>query len=100
MNVVKKFGNNFEMAAGRQKPSQTYDELWIWEHAPESIADKWLVFKPVSEIYEMWEKIRKLVESGELGATHAKVATMKENRNAGNSKNKVICVYTTKEDVD
>ena len=107
MKVVEKFGNNFEkMATGREKPSQTYDEFWIWQDAPESIADKgpslgkWLVFRHVSKIDEMWEKIRKLVESGELGATGAKVATMKKNLNAADPNHKVICVYTTKEDVD
>ena len=93
------------MATGGQQPSQTYDKFWIWQDAPESIADKgptlgkWLVFRPVSKIDEMWEKIRKLVESGGLGATGAKVSTMMENPTAKDP-SKVICVYTTKEDVD
>ena len=95
------------MAAGQAgiKPSQTYDYYWIWQRAPILSADKetlgkWLVFKPVSKIDETWEKIRELVASGELGATGAKVSTMRESPYATSRFDKVICVYTTREDMD
>ena len=94
------------MAAGRKKPSQTYDMPWIWQQAPRSVANtghtlgKWLVFRPVAEIDEMWEKIRKPVESGELGATGAKVSTVFKHPSMMKYKDKVICVYTTQEDMD
>ena len=93
------------MATGIQKPSQTYDCFWIRQDAPAIIKSrgptlgKWLVFRPVSQIDETWEKIRRQVESGELGATGAKVSTMMGNPTAKNP-SKVICVYTTKEDMD
>lgn len=93
-------------ASHEKKPSEIYDKLWIYQDAPESCENrgdtlgKWLIFKKTSKIDETWEEVRKLVESGELGATAAKVSTMKDNPNASNKRMKVICVYTTKEDID
>ena len=87
-------------------PSQEYDAYWIWQDAPPHISDKgptlgkWLVFKHMSCIDQVWEKIRKAVASGELGATGSKVSTMRDNPNASNPAIKVICVYTTKETMD
>ena len=89
-----------------RKPTETHDAHWIWQDPPPSIRDKgetlgkWLVFKHKSRIDETWEKIRKVVESGELGATGAKTSTMKYNPNATSPDTKVICVYTTAEDMD
>lgn len=88
------------------KPTEVYDDFWIWQDAPLSCRTrgptlgKWLVFEHVSKIDEVWETIRLGVESGELMATGAKVSTMKPNPNSRDSKTKVICVYTTKEDMD
>ena len=89
-----------------QKPTTTYDPYWIWQDAPLSCKSrgetlgKWMIFQHKSQIDETWEKVRQLVESGEMGATGAKVSTMRENPNARNPDVKVICVYTTEEDVD
>ena len=87
-------------------PSQENDAYWIWQDGPPHIRDKgptlgkWLVFKHKSCIDQVWEKIKKATASGELGATASKVSTMRENPNASNPAMKVICVFTTAEDID
>lgn len=87
------------------KPTQVFDDYWIWQDAPERKGEtlgKWLVFKHMSAIDKTWELVRKAVASGELGpgCTGAKVATMMGNPTAMDRDMKVICVYTTAEDVD
>ena len=95
-----------EKSREKPRPSATYDRHWLWQDAPTSLMDsgdtlgKWLVFKHKSQIDETWETIRASVANGELGATGCKVSTMKRNRDAKDPNIKVICVYTTKEDVD
>lgn len=93
------------LTKSRTKPSEEEDEYWIWQQAPLSESKgptlgKWLVFKHKSVIDETWENIRSSVASGELGATTAKVSTMRPNPNASNPDIKVICVYTTAKDID
>lgn len=86
-----------------RNPSEVYDDYWIWESGPEKkglTLGKWLIFKHKSAIDKTWETVRRAVASGELGATGAKVSTMRDNSNAWNPDMKVICVYTTAEDVD
>ena len=61
---------------------------------------KWLIFKHISCIDQVWETINQTVVSGELGATANKVSTMKVNPNSSDPNIKVICVYTTAEDRD
>lgn len=82
------------------KPSQVMDLYWL--HAkrkqgtyPEHSENggKWLIFVPLQQIDEVWEKIRLATEQGLLGSS-AKVSTARPNPNATNSDTKVICVYT------
>jgi hypothetical protein len=82
------------------KPSKVTGVYWL--HAerqkgryPKSTArsGKWLVFVKNENVDEVWEKIKKATEEGNLGDS-AKVATAKPNPNATNSDTKVICVYT------
>ena len=58
---------------------------------------KWLIFKHISCIDQVWETTSQAVVSGELGATAAKVST---NPNYSDPNIKVICVYTTAENSD
>ena len=86
-------------------PTQVFDDFWIWQDAPGEKGEtlgKWLVFKHKSVIDKTWATVSKAVASGELGpgCTGAKVSTMMENPLAWSSDMKVICVYTTAEDVD
>jgi len=81
-------------------PTQENSEFWI-RAENESMkysestkrCGKWMIFIHVSEIDDTWIKIRKAIEDEKLGR-RAKVATMKENRNAVRKEYKVICVYT------
>ena len=63
---------------------------------------KWLIFVPIKNVDEVWQKIKIATENGLLGNS-SKVATAKENPNAIDSNKRVICVYTydytDKEDV-
>ncbi len=52
---------------------------------------KWLVFVRLSEVDEVWERIKTATEEGKLGSS-AKAATAAPNRFDPNRK--VICVYT------
>ncbi|MBV9290571.1 MAG: DUF1917 domain-containing protein, partial [Hyphomicrobiales bacterium] len=52
-----------------------------------------LIFVPVVQVDELWEKIEQATEEGRLGR-HAKVSTAKPNPNAKDANEKVICVYT------
>src|SRR5262245_15869141 len=82
------------------KPSEETDVYWL--HAarktgsyPASTENcgKWLVFVPLSQIDEVWAKIKLATEEGRLGSA-AKVGTARPNPNATNRASKVICVYT------
>ncbi len=57
-------------------------------------------YRPVSKMDAVWEEVKEEVESGNLGAIAAKVSTMRPNSNATDSNTKVICVYSTEEDMD
>ncbi len=82
------------------KPSEVTDVYWIYAirkiGAYPSATDqsgKWLVFVHVSQIDEVWAKIKKATEEGKLGGS-SKVSTGLPNPNATEPENKVICVYT------
>lgn len=87
-------------AAGGPKPSEVTEDYWL--HADRKTgtypADtenrgKWLVFVPISQVDEVWAKIKLATEAGRLGSS-AKVATARPNPNATNPDARVICVYT------
>lgn len=82
------------------KPSEVIDVYWIYakndksEYLKATVrSGKWLIFANISNIDELWAKIKKATEEGKLGDS-AKVATAKPNPNATNQATKVICVYT------
>ena len=90
-------------SVGSQKPTSVYDSPWIWQDSPSSSGTtlgKWLIFKHVSKIDATWKEVSEAVASGELGATGAKVSTMRKSELATDENVKVICVYTTREDMD
>ena len=86
-------------------PTEEYKAYWIRQDGPPEIGrrgetlGKWLVFKHVSMIDRTWRIIRDAVASGELGATGCKVSTNRKDPDAKKD-TFVICVYTTKEDMD
>lgn len=100
------------MAAGRTcyvAPTTVTDDYWVFVEAPSATRDdlqriygKWLVFQSTSRIDDMWKAIYDAVSSGQLEAPTAKCSTSKDNPIAGPGKNssKVICVYTSREDVE
>ena len=49
---------------------------------------------------KLWEDISARVKSGELLSPAAKVSTMIDHKPTSKGKDMVICVYTTKEDID
>lgn len=82
------------------KPSQVKHEYWLYAKRkrgdyPEATTNsgKWLIFAPISQIDDLWTKIKLATEDGRLGDS-AKVATAKPNPIATNPRMKVICVYT------
>lgn len=85
-----------------QKPSKITSRYWL--HAerrkgkyPDLTASfnggKWLIFIPIQQIDEIWQRIKQATEDGKLGGA-AKVSTAKLNPNTKNQNTKVICVYT------
>jgi hypothetical protein len=81
-------------------PSQITDEYWLYAERKRgqypkanTKSGKWLVFVPVSQVDEVWAKIKHATEDGLLGDS-AKVATARPNPNASDPSKKVICVYT------
>ena len=83
-----------------RKPSQVTDDYWLFAvqktgtyPEPTENSGKWLIFVPVSEVDELWAKIKDATEEGLLGIA-AKVSTQKPNPLARNPDTKVICVYT------
>ena len=87
-------------AAVDPKPSQVTDAYWLYAerktgtYPPDSEnCGKWLIFVPLSQIDEVWAKVKLATEEGRLGSS-AKVATARPNPNATNPDTKVICVYT------
>jgi hypothetical protein len=81
------------------KPSGVTDVYWLYaerkkgKYPKPRRSGKWLIFVDPENVDEVWAKIKKATEEGRLG--HAsKVATAKPSPLAGESKTKVICVYT------
>lgn len=54
---------------------------------------KWLLFVPIAQIDDIWQKIASAVEQGLLGGS-AKVATAFPNPHQRDPNKRVICVYT------
>src|SRR6266436_1611917 len=83
-----------------RRPSEVTDANWL--HAKRKIGTystptencgKWLIFVSLSQVDEVWAKIKRATEEGRLGSA-AKVATARPNPNATNPDTKVICVHT------
>ena len=81
-------------------PSEVTEVYWIYAirktgtyPSATDQSGKWLVFVPVSQIDEVWAKIKVATEEGKLGGA-SKVSTGLPNPNATEPENKVICVYT------
>jgi hypothetical protein len=88
------------LASPEHRPSQVTDEYWLYAErkkddypAATSNSGKWLIFVPISQIDEVWIRIKYATEDGRLG-DGAKVATAKPNPNGTDPATKVICVYT------
>lgn len=97
---IKKRQREISMPYLDANPSEVTDVYWIYAKNEKSEylksaerSGKWLIFANISEIDEVWAKIKKATEEGKLGDS-AKVATAKPNPNATNQATKVICVYT------
>ena len=89
-----------DSALRHPQPSLVTNEYWIKSKRQTGIypptsehGGKWLIFVPIENLDETWEKIRIATECGNLGAS-SKVATAKPNQNAVTNSQKVICVYT------
>lgn len=83
-----------------QRPSQVTDAFWIVAGSSArgypsstSASGKWLLFVRRDQVDDSWEKVRRALGQGKLGAS-AKVSTARPNPNATNPGNHVICVYT------
>ena len=87
-------------------PTTVTDDHYVRAKPPcapsQKTLGKWLVFKPLEELDETWHRIRRAVESGELGSTGAKCSTamLDPSRHPTNSTEGVICVYTSEETMD
>jgi hypothetical protein len=107
---MKRHSNDHEAIRAKQKeiylphtdarPTEVTDVYWIFAHRkrgkyPESTerSGKWLIFVDPEDVDEIWSNVKEAIEEGRLGSS-AKVSTAKPNRLAGESKQKVICVYT------
>ena len=83
-----------------RKPSEVTDSYWIYAErktgfypsATENVG-KWLVFVPLCQIDEVWQKIKVATQKGKLGNA-TKAATARPNPLAARPDSKVICVYT------
>jgi hypothetical protein len=82
------------------KPTEVTDVYWISARRkkgkypePTERSGKWLIFVDPEDVNEVWLNVKETIEEGRLGSS-AKVSTAKPNRLAGESKQKVICVYT------
>lgn len=95
----------------RVAPTTIEDIFWLYAchpdidpgSSPSPEGGKWLLFVPVSDVDEVWIKIRDAVEAGQLGS-FAKVATSKPNPNEDRpgrtNPRRVICVYTEADQAD
>jgi hypothetical protein len=83
-----------------RKPTEVTETSWIFASRkaysnpkPTERSGKWLLFTPVEKIDETWAVIKAATEAGKLGPC-SKVATMRPNPNAIDSRNRVICIGT------
>ncbi len=83
-----------------RQPSKVTDDYWI--EARRKVADypeytdrggKWLVFRSMDQLDEVWGHIRQAVEEGRLGNA-AKVSTARPNPNGNGADRGIICVYS------
>ena len=84
-------------------PTQVFDDEWIYAYPDEDGPQgepfgKWLVFRKYEDLNQTWELIKEQVRSGKLGASLANTSTMVKTETSG--EDGVICVFTTKEDMD
>ena len=84
-------------------PTDVCDDEWIYAYPqvdkPQGTPfGKWLVFRTHKDINQTWELIKEQVRSGKLGASLANTSTMVKTETSG--EDGVICVFTTKEDMD
>src|SRR4051812_26528715 len=83
-----------------RKPSEVTNVYWLSATRQEGeypahteMGGKWLIFVPISQVDEVWARIKSATERGLLGQV-AKVATSMPNPNAASPDKRVICVYT------
>jgi hypothetical protein len=88
------------LVATEPQPSQVTGVYWLFAErktgaypAYTENRGKWLIFVPLTQVDEVWAKVKPATERGLLGDS-AKVATAKPNRNATSPDTRVICVYT------
>ncbi len=86
--------------AAEEKPSLVTDDYWLYAkrgigtYPPDTVNNgKWLVFVPLSQIDDVWAKVKRATEEGRLGSS-AKVATARPNPNTTSPDRRVICVFT------
>ena len=82
------------------KPSVVINKFWLYAERKigtypnaNKNCGKWLIFVPITQIDDVWIKIKIATKEGKLGSS-AKVSTAKPNPNSANPKKSVICVYT------
>ena len=82
-------------------PTTVRSTYWVCVCGPKTmhcqkVWGKWLIFTTFEKLDATWHMVRRVVESGELGAMGAKASTAKKPLNPGKG---VICVYTSMERV-
>lgn len=81
------------------RPMTVADAWWVYARrkgkiqSPSERSGKWLVFVPRGRANELWERIAQATTDGKLGPS-AKCGTARENPNAPDQSETVICVYT------
>ena len=98
-----------QLISSTVNPTTVTDHYWVRVNAPHKITSseetfgKWLVFKQLEELDEIWHMIRKAVESGELGALCIKCSTAMPDPSSypiDPSNKGVICIYTSENAID
>lgn len=97
---IKSHQSRLALPYSESKPSEVTEVYWIYAirktgtYPPATDrSGKWLIFVHVKDVDEIWAKIKKATEEGELGSS-SKVATAKPNPNSADPSRRVICVYT------
>ena len=81
------------------KPITVWSAYWVCVSGPKTtqkFLGKWLIFTTFEMLDATWHMVRKVVESGELGAMGAKASTARKPLKPGKG---VVCVYTSMERV-